>query len=160
AFEIRSPITGVVLRVLQRSAGVVTAGTELLELGDLNEMEVVVDVLSNDGARIERGAPVVLEHWGGPQPLQGVVRLVEPSAFTKISALGIEEQRVNVIVDITTPLEERRSLGDGFRVEARIVLWEADNVVLVPNAALFRRGSEWAVFVVENGRAALRILQI
>ncbi len=160
AFEIRSPITGVVLRVLQRSAGVVTAGTELLELGDLNEMEVVVDVLSNDGARIERGAPVVLEHWGGPQPLQGVVRLVEPSAFTKISALGVEEQRVNVIVDITTPLEERRSLGDGFRVEARIVLWEADNVVLVPNAALFRRGSEWAVFVVENGRAALRIVQI
>lgn len=160
AFEIRSPITGVVLRVLQRSAGVVTAGTELLELGDLNEMEVVVDVLSNDGAQIERGAPVVLEHWGGAQPLQGVVRLVEPSAFTKISALGVEEQRVNVIVDITTPLEERRSLGDGFRVEARIVLWEADNVVIVPNAALFRRGSEWAVFVVENGRAALRIVQI
>ncbi len=155
-----APISGQVLRVLQRSATVVQAGSELLELGDAADLEVEVDVLSTDGVAIRPGAKAFLEQWGGEQPLEAVVRLVEPSAFTKISALGVEEQRVNVILDLISPLEQRPSLGDGFRVEARIVLWEESDVLQAPTGALFRHRDEWAVFVVDDGVARMRTVKL
>ena len=159
-FEIRSPIDGRVLRVLQESAAVVSAGTPLLEVGDPADLEIEIDVLSTDAVRVTPGAKVWIEHWGGDRPLVGTVRLVEPSAFTKISALGVEEQRVNVIADFVDPPAERPTLGDGFRVEARIVTWENESVLRVPSSALFREGTQWAVFVVDGGRAALRKVKL
>jgi HlyD family secretion protein len=150
---ILAPISGRVLRVFQESSAVVTAGMSLLELGDPNDLEVEIDVLSSDAVKIKPGARVMLEHWGGDHVLHGRVRLVEPSGFTKISTLGVEEQRVNVIVDLTDPLEVRATLGDGFRVEARIVVAEADNVLRIPASSLFRPGKGWAVFKVVNNRA-------
>lgn len=159
-FEIRSPISGRVLRVLQESAAVLPAGTELLELGDPRNLELEVDVLSTDAVKIEPGDKMLLEHWGGDEPLTGVVRLVEPAAFTKISALGVEEQRVFVIGDLTGSEAQRSRLGDAFRFEARIVVWEDDDVLLVPTAALFRQANDWAVFVVEQNRARLRTVRL
>jgi HlyD family secretion protein len=150
-FTIFSPIDGRVLRVFQESAAVVSAGTPLVELGDPLDLEAEIDVLSRDAVKIEPGAMVFLEHWGGDRPLHGQVRLVEPSGFTKISTLGVEEQRVNVIVDLVDPPEERTTLGDGFRVEARIVIDEARDVLKVPTSALFRVGGESAVFRVVEG---------
>jgi HlyD family secretion protein len=155
-FEVRSPIDGTVLRVLRESAGVVAAGEPLVEVGSLDALEVEVDVLSNQAVGIRPGAAVQLERWGGEAPLAGRVRLVEPSGFTKISALGVEEQRVNVIVDFEDPLDARRGLGDGFRVEARIVVGTSDDALRAPIGALIRHGSEWAVFAVEDGVARLR----
>lgn len=152
-FHIRAPITGRVLRVFQESAAVVTPGTPLLELGDPKDLEVEIDVLSSDAIKIEPGDLVRLEHWGGDKPLFGRVRLVEPAGFTKISTLGVEEQRVNVIVDLNDPPEARISLGDGFRVEARIIIDEANDVLRVPASSLFREANEWAVFKVVDGRA-------
>lgn len=154
--EIKAPIDGRVLRVMEESARPVTAGAPIVELGDARELEVIVEVLSRDGAAIAAGAKAWLEHWGGAKPLEAKVRLVEPSGFTKISALGVEEQRVNVIADIVTPYVERPNLGDQFRVEARIVVWESDNVLKVPSGSLFRRGNQWAVFAVEGGQARLK----
>jgi len=159
-FHITAPITGQVLRVFQESTTVVPAGTQLLELGDPTHLEVEVDVLSSDAVKIRPGTAAYLEQWGGDRPLRAVVRRVEPAAFTKISALGVEEQRVNVILDLDEPLENRRSLGDGFRVEARIVIWEADRVLQLPTGALFRHANDWAVFVVRDGVADLRTVQI
>lgn len=152
-FTIRSPITGRVLRVMQESSAVVTAGMSLLELGDPSDLEIEVDVLSSDAVKIEPGALVLLEHWGGDKPLHGRVRLVEPSGFTKISTLGVEEQRVNVIVDLTDPIEKREALGDGFRVEARIVVAEANDVLQIPASALMRTPKGLAVFRVADGVA-------
>ena len=159
-FEIRSPITGKVLRVLQESVAVVTPGAPLLELGDANDLEIVIDVLSTDAVKIRPGAAVVVEHWGGERKLEAVVRLVEPSAFTKISALGVEEQRVNIIADLQTPREQWATLGDNFRIEAAIVLWEEPSVTQVPTSALFRTRGEWSAFVVESGRASIRRVQV
>lgn len=159
-FTIYSPINGQVLRVLQESAAVVTAGTPLLELGNARDLEAEIDVLSRDAVKIHPGAKVWFEHWGGERDLQGRVRLVEPSGFTKISTLGVEEQRVNVIVDFVDPPEERTTLGDGFRVEARIVIDEADDVVKVPTSALFRVGKDSAVFKVANDAVEQVIVQI
>lgn len=153
--EVRSPVSGRVLRVFQESERAVTSGTPLVEIGDPADLEVVVEMLSRDGAAIPAGAAALLEQWGGPVPLEGRVRLVEPAAFTKISALGVEEQRVNVVVDITTPLEQRRSLGDNFRVEARVIIWEDARALKVPSSGLFRRGNDWAAFVVRDGAAKL-----
>ena len=153
--EVRAPVAGRVLHVFQESERPVTAGTALLDVGDPADLEVVIELLSRDGAAIAPGTPVELEQWGGPKPLQGRVRLVEPAAFTKISALGGEEQRVNVVADITTPLAERQTLGDNFRVEARVIVWENARVLKVPVSALFRRGSMWAAYVVRGGKAAL-----
>jgi HlyD family secretion protein len=155
-FEVRAPVSGRVLRVFQESSTNVTPGKELLEVGDPGDLEIEVDVLSSDAVKIAPGAKVILEHWGGDQPLLGQVRLVEPSGFMKRSALGVEEQRVNVIIDFVDPPEKRRRLGDAYRVEARIVIWSADNVLKVPSGSLFRRGDDWSVFTVENGRAQLR----
>ncbi len=158
--EIRSPIGGRVLRVLQESAAVVGPGTELLEIGDPRDLEVVVDVLSSDGVKVSPGDRTLLEHWGGDQPLTGRVRLIEPSGFTKISALGVEEQRVNVIVDFDDPPQAWSALGDNYRVEARIVIWEADDVLRVPSSALFRRGDQWAVFLVRDGHARFHKIEV
>ena len=159
-FTIRAPIDGRVLRVFQESSAVVQAGTSLLELGNPEDLEIEIDVLSRDAVKIRPGAHVLLEHWGGEKTLQGRVRLVEPSAFTKVSTLGVEEQRVNVIVDLVDPPQERAALGDGFRVEARIIVSEATDVLKVPTSALFRVGGEWAVFRVEDGAARQEVLKI
>jgi HlyD family secretion protein len=158
-FKIPAPINGRVLRVFQESSGVVNAGTPLLELGDPRDLEVAVDVLSRDAVKIKPGAAVSLEEWGGDKPLNGEVRLVEPSGFTKISTLGVEEQRVNVIIDLVDPPAIRASLGDGFRVEARIVIAEAADVLKAPTSALFRVGNDWAVFRVDNGIARERLVR-
>lgn len=159
-FSIRSPINGRVLRVFQESAAVVPAGARLLELGDPADLEVEIDVLSADAVKIRPGAKVYLEHWGGDAPLLGRVRLVEPAGFLKTSALGVEEQRVNVIVDFTDPFEKRATLGDAFRVEARIVIWDQSDIVKVPAGALFRFDEDWAVFTVVNGKAKLQPVAI
>jgi len=155
-----SPVSGAVLRVMTESEGVVQAGAPLLEVGSPDQLEVVVDLLSADAVRVEAGQRVIIEAWGGEQPLAGRVRRVEPFGFTKVSALGIEEQRVNVVIDITEPRERWLRLGHGYRVEPRIVLWEAEDVLRVPLSALFRQGERWAVFVAQDGRARLREVEI
>jgi len=132
AREVLSPASGRVLRVYEENARVVAAGTPLLEIGNPSDLEVVIEVLSRDGASIPPGAKVEFDQWGGAQPLIGQVRLVEPAAFTKVSALGVEEQRVNVIADLLTPPEMRTNVGDNFRVEARIIVWEDNDALKVP----------------------------
>jgi HlyD family secretion protein len=159
-FPIRSPIDGRVLRVFQESSAVVAPGASLLELGDPTDLEVEIDVLSRDAVKVQPGALVYLEHWGGDRTLQGRVRLVEPSAFTKISTLGVEEQRVNIIVDLVDPPQERTELADGFRVEARIVIAEAEDVLKIPTSALFRVGDKWAVFCADDGVAREQIVEV
>ena len=154
--EVTSPTSGRVLHVFEESTRVVAAGAPLLEVGDPADLEAIIEVLSRDGAAIAPGAKVELEQWGGGQALEARVRWVEPAAFLKVSALGVEEQRVNVVVDFVTPYPQRRTLGDNFRVEARIVVWEADQALKVPAGALFRRGANWAAFVLAGGRAELR----
>jgi HlyD family secretion protein len=152
-FPIYSPINGSVLRVLQESSAVVTPGTPLVELGDPSDLEVEIDVLSRDAVKIHSGDLVLLEHWGGQKPLEARVRVVEPSGFTKISTLGVEEQRVWVIADLVDPPDQRLTLGDGFRVEARIVIDEAQNVLRVPTSSVFRVKDKPAVFLVKDGVA-------
>jgi HlyD family secretion protein len=153
AFEIVSPVSGRVLRVLQESATAVMPGQPLLEVGDPANLEIVVDVLSSDAVKVRPGAKMLLEHWGGPKPLVARVRLVEPAGFLKVSALGVEEQRVNVIGDFVDPPEQWSALGDAFRVEARIIVWEGQDILRVPSSALFRSDDGWAVFRVVRGRA-------
>lgn len=159
-FEVQSPITGKTLRVMRESAGVVSPGDELVELGSLDALEIEVDVLSDHAVRVLPGAPVTLTGWGGESTLSGVVRLVEPSGFTKVSALGVEEQRVNIIIDFVDPVSARSTLGDNFRVEVSIVVWESPEEIVAPLGALFRDGEGWATFVVESGRARLRHVTI
>jgi HlyD family secretion protein len=159
-WTIRSPVAGRVFRVIQESEGSVAIGTPLLEIGNPRDLEVVIDVLSADAVAITPGAPARIERWGGDRPLAARVRRVEPSAFTKVSALGVEEQRVNVILDIVSPSEEWSGLGDGYRVEARIVTYAADDVMKVPMAALFREGEEWKVFTASQGVAQKRTVQV
>jgi len=153
--KIVAPVDGRVLRVWQENAAVVAPATRLLEIGDPSDLEAEIDVLSSDAVRIRRGARVLFEHWGGDAPIEGRVRLIEPAGFLKISALGVEEQRVNVIADLVTPPAQRSALGDAYRVEARIVVWESDQVLKVPVGALFRHQGAWAVFAVRGGRARL-----
>lgn len=160
SFEVRAPIDGKVLRVLRESEGVVDAGEPLLEVGSLDRIEVELDVLSDQAVKVRPGARVSLERWGGIHALQGVVRLVEPSGFTKVSALGVDEQRVNVVVDFLDGPESRPTLGDGYRVEARIVIWESADAVRAPIGALFRLEQGWGVFVVDGGRARRRSVSI
>ncbi len=149
--EIKAPVSGRILRVLAESEQVVQAGTPLMEIGNPADLEVVSDVLSRDAVEIRPGAAAVIDNWGGP-PLAAKVRRVDPSAVTKVSALGIEEQRVSVILDVADPAMARE-LGDGFRVVAHITVWEGRDVISVPVAALFRQGSDWAVYRVANGKA-------
>jgi HlyD family secretion protein len=150
---VHSPVSGRVLRVLKESEGVVSAAAPLIEVGDPQRLEVVVDLLSTEAVRVEPGQRVLVESWGGAGPLEGVVRRVEPFGFTKVSALGVEEQRVNVIIDFVGPPGQWRRLGHGFRVEPRIILWESQNVLKVPLSALYRAGTDWMVFRDEGGRA-------
>jgi HlyD family secretion protein len=158
--SVTAPSSGRVLRVLRKSGGPVAAGEPLVELGDPADLEVVADLLSTDAVQVSAGDRVVIAEWGGDEELQGRVRLVEPYGFTKISALGIEEQRVNVVIDFDSPAEAWRRLGHGFRVEARVVTWSADDVVTAPLAALFREGDAWAAFVIRGGRARLTVVQV
>lgn len=155
--KLRSPVRGPVLRINEQSERVVAAGTPLLTLGDPNRLEFVVDLLSTDAVKVKPGATVLLEDWGGEITIRARVRLVEASAFTKVSALGIDEQRVNIIGDFVDP---PGPLGDGYRVQARIVVWEADNVLKVASSALFRHEERWSVFVVEDGRAYRRDVEV
>jgi HlyD family secretion protein len=153
---LRSPVNGRVLRIPEKSERVVTAGTPLLVLGDPARLEVVIDLLSSEAVKVKPGMPVRLEGWGGERDLPARVRTVESQGFTKVSALGIEEQRVNVVADL---LEPPGALGDDYRVEARIVIWEGRNILRIPASALFRSGTDWAVFTDENGRARKRIVE-
>lgn len=155
--SLRVPRGGPVLRVLEKSERVVAAGTPLLLIGDPRKLEVVVDVLSSDAVRVPPDAGVVLDEWGGTQPLRGRVSIVEPYAFTKVSALGIEEQRVNIIVDFIDP---PGPLGDGYRVVAKIVTWSKEGVLKAPISALFRQGERWCAFVVEQGKARQRTVTV
>jgi HlyD family secretion protein len=158
--NITAPAAGVVLRRLRESESVVPAGEPLLEIGDPRRLEIVADLLSTDAVRVKPGARALVEQWGGALPLEASVRRIEPSGFTKVSALGVEEQRVNVILDFTNPAEAWTALGDAFRVEVRVVVWEAPDVLKVPTGALFREGERWAVYAVEEGRARLTIVEI
>jgi HlyD family secretion protein len=155
--SLRAPSAGRVLRVVEKSERVVQAGAPLVVLGDPRKIEIVTDVLTTDAVNIRPGAPVFIEGWGGTHPLIAKVRLVEPAGFTKISALGVEEKRVNMIADFVDPPD---GLGDGFRVETRIVTWEASEILKIPGSAAFREQDGWSVFVVENGRARHRAVEI
>lgn len=157
--SIRAPASGRVLRVLQESEAVVAQGAPLMEIGDAGDIEVVAELLSSDAARVSVGAPVVIDSWGGP-PLRGRVRKVEPAGFLKVSALGVEEQRVNVIIDPVDPPAAWRAVGHGYRVEAAVTVWSADSVLRVPVGSLFRDRGRWAVFRVEGGRARLTPVRI
>jgi HlyD family secretion protein len=160
SLAISAPCDGTVLRVLTESEGPVAAGTPLLEVGDLGALEVVVDVPTTQAVRVSPGARVVLDGWGGRVSLTGKVRLVESGAFTKISALGVEEQRVNVVIDRAGDEQAWALLGDGYRVEARIVVWERPDALQVPIAALAREGDRWRAFVVSASRAVSRTIEI
>lgn len=157
---LRSPVDGTVLRRMRESEAVVPVGEPLLEVGQAADLEIVSDYLSADAVKIRPGQRALIEEWGGDRPLEGRVRRVEPSGFLKISALGVEEQRVNVIVDLVDPPEARPGLADNFRVELKVVLWEGDDVLRVPSGSLFRDGEQWTVFAVEKGRARLRQVEI
>ena len=158
--DVRAPAGGVVLKRLRESESVVPAGEALVEIGDPGQLEIVADLLSTDAVRVKPGARVIIEQWGGSRELAAKVRRVEPSGFTKISALGVEEQRVNVILDFADPKEAWASLGDAYRVEVRVVLWESSGALKVPTSALFRDGEEWAVYVVDGERARKTVVQI
>ncbi|MEM1066133.1 MAG: HlyD family efflux transporter periplasmic adaptor subunit [Pseudomonadota bacterium] len=156
-----APADGRILRVIQQSETTLPAGAPIMEIGDIEgELEVVVDLLSSDAVQVAVGNPVLIEDWGGPDTLAGEVSRIDPFGITQFSALGVEEQRVPVTVALTGPPESRRALGHSYRVEARIVIWEDGAALRVPSSALFRTGENWAVFVAENGRAALRTIEI
>jgi HlyD family secretion protein len=157
---IRSPVRGRVLRILHRSEGVLAAGAPLVEIGNPRDLEIVVDLLSPDAVKVEPGQRVIIERWGGDAPLTGRVRVVEPFGYTKISALGIEEQRVNVVIDLTSDASDWQRLAHGYQVDVRIVLWESDDALILPLLALFRDGPDWSVFVESGGRAELRKVAI
>jgi HlyD family secretion protein len=153
--NVLAPVSGRVLRVHQKSAGVVQAGAPLVEVGDPTALEIVVDLLTTDAVHIAEGTPATIDGWGGAGQLGSRVRRIEPSAFTRPSALGVDEQRVNVVLALTDPRDEWAALADGYRVEARLVVWRGEDVVKVPQGAVFRRGDAWAVFALERGVARL-----
>lgn len=157
--ELRAPADGRILRIFQDSEGVVAPGTPLVEIGDPTDLEIVADLLSSDAVQVEAGAPVTIDGWGG-DGLKGIVRRIEPEGFVKVSALGIEEQRVRTIIDLVDPPEAWAALGNNFRVLVHVRQWATDNALLVPVAALFRDGEDWAVFVVGNGTATTRQVTI
>ncbi len=157
---VRAPVAGVVLKRLRESESVVPAGEPLIEIGDPRQMEIVADLLSTDAVRVRPGAHATVEEWGGDGVLSATVRRVEPGGFTKVSALGVEEQRVNVVLDLNADGEDCAVLGDAYRVETRIVLWEAEKVLKVPTNALFRHDTRWAVYVAAEGRARLTVVEL
>jgi HlyD family secretion protein len=156
---VRTPVDARVLKLVHESEGTVQAGTPLIEVGNPESLEVEVEVLSSQAVKIAPGARVMFDRWGGDKALQGTVRVVEPTGFTKISALGVEEQRVRVIADFASPRDEWRRVGDGYRVEARFVVWEGGDVLQIPASALFRHNHGWAVFVVDGGKARLQAIE-
>lgn len=158
--ELSSPISGQIISVLRDSEGMVNAGTEIMQIADVKNLEVTVDLLSTDAVQIPDHARVWLTRWGGPKPLKGVVRLVEPGGYTKTSSLGVDEQRVNVVIDFETPYSERQGLGIGFQLDTEIVIHAEDNALQVPVGSLFRNGKNWAVFVIKYGRAKLKNIDI
>lgn len=157
--DIRSPVSGQVFRVIQENATVASAGQPLVEIGNTQELEIVIDVLSFDAPKIKPGSKVLIEH-AGIGTLEARVRLVEPSGFTKISALGVEEQRVNVIADFVEPAERLNRIGDDYRVDARIVVWESPLATKIPTGAIFRKDKDWAVFVVKNQRVRTQQIHV
>lgn len=159
-WDVTAPVDGQVLRVVQESEGSVASGTPLLEIGDPRDLEVIADVLTTEAVELHPGAAATIESWGGGSVLEGRVSRVEPAAFTKTSALGVEEQRVWVVIDLLSPREQWKGLGDQFRADVSILAWEASDAVLAPSSALFRRGDGWAAFVVENGKAIERPVRI
>jgi HlyD family secretion protein len=158
--QLLAPVDGYVLNVYEESARVVPPGLPIMEVGDPEDLEAEIELLSSDAVGVAPGAAVSIEHWGGDSPLRGRVSVVEPAAFTKVSALGVEEQRVKVRVDFLDSGPSGRRLGDRYRVEARIVTWRGDNVLRVPAGALFRRGNDWMIFAVRQGRAQIRKVEI
>jgi len=158
--EIHAPVTGRLLRVLQESESIVAPGTPVLEMGDPADLEIVVEFLSTDAVQIHEGDAAAITAWGGNQPLRGRVRRIEPYGFIKVSALGVEEQRVNVIIDLLDEPAQWAALGHGYRVEAAVTIWRQDEIVQLPVAALFRSEGQWAVYRVEEGRATLRTVEI
>lgn len=157
---ITSPVSGWVLRRMQESEAVIVTGTPILEIGDPTTIEIVTDLLSSDAVKVREGAQVTIDGWGGDQPLTGIVQRVEPYGFTKISALGIDEQRVNVIIDLSGTPQSWDRLGHGYRVDVHIDIWSGTNVTRVPVSALFRSGNQWAVFVVTDGEATTRPISV
>jgi HlyD family secretion protein len=155
-----SPVSGSVFKIHHESEGVVNVGEPLIDVGDPENMEVRADILSADAVKISRGTPVIFKQWGGEGSLQGRVRVVEPAGFTKVSSLGVEEQRVHVIIDITSPFKTWHALGDGYRLDAYFIIWAGNNVLQVPTSALFRSKQGWAVFVAEHGKAKLRMVEV
>jgi HlyD family secretion protein len=153
AITLRSPVSGVVLRVHQESEAPVAAGTPLVEVGNPGEIEIVADLLSTDAVRVKPGFSALISGWGGDTTLHARVRLIEPAGFTKISALGVEEQRVNVLLDFLDAEHGAHKLGDGYRVEVSVIVWERAGVLKVPTSAIFRTGEQWAAFAVRDGRA-------
>lgn len=157
---IHAPVSGKVLRILHESEGVVAAGHPLVEVGDPGQLEVLADFLSTDAVKVSGGQRVEIDAWGGDRVLNGTVARVEPYGFTKVSALGIEEQRVNVVVDLTDPPSAWDRLGHGFKADVAVVLWEGEAVTQIPLTALYRNGGDWHVFVEEDGRAAARAVEV
>jgi len=160
AFQIYAPIDGVVLELLHESATVVEAGEPILALGDTSDLEVVASFLSRDAVRIQPGQRVFVERWGGDRELRAHVRRISPAGFTKVSALGVEEQRVHVVIALDDPVQAREKLGDGYRVDVRVVVWSSSDVLKIPTTSLFRRRDAWAVYAVEDGRARLRTVSL
>lgn len=158
--QIIAPQSGIVLEVSDQSARLVQAGTPLLTIGNLDEMEIELDLLSTDAVQVPRGARALVERWGGDGVLDARLRRIDPAAFTRVSALGIEEQRVRLRLDLLTPPDERPGLGEGFRVHVRLIIWDADALIRAPQAALFRYGDGWAVFISDAGRARLQPVKI
>lgn len=159
-FEVRAPVSGTILRIYRESEAVVQAGSPLVEIGDPTDLEIVTDLLSTDAVLVSAGDEVLIDGWGGENSLNGKVRRVEPFGFTKTSALGIEEQRVNVIIDLTDPPASWKRLGHGYRVIARIVRWKGEDVLRVPLTALFRAGADWVVFKVIDGSARRTVVKV
>ncbi len=161
SIDIKAPINGRILQVLQESEVVVAAGTPIIEIGNIDDdLEIIVELLSTDAVQVTEGDRVIIQNWGGAESLAGVVARIDPFGFTKFSALGVEEQRVNAIIRFTDRDSEKIKLGHGFRVEVRIVIWEGNDTVIVPSSALFRNSGQWAVFIVENATARLRDVEI
>jgi HlyD family secretion protein len=157
---ISSPITGAIFRLYRESEGSVSVGEPLMDVGNAENLEVRVEVLSSDAVKIKKGTPVLFKRWGGDTPLSGAVSIVEPAGFTKISSLGVEEQRVLVIADILSPPDMWAALGDGYRLEAHFVVLEATDVLQIPHSALFRSGKNWAVFIHDNRKARKRLVEV
>lgn len=159
--SIRAPLSGHILRVFQESEAIVNAGTPILEIGDPHtDLEIVAELLSTDAVKVSPGDRVIIDKWGGPEPVEGVVDRIEPLGFTKVSALGVEEQRVNTIIAFASGRNDSERLGDGFRVEARIVIWAKEDALKLPASALFRAGDKWAVYKVVDGKAAETVVEL